>query len=151
MKINVVELQLKSTHTITIPCDDTCRFIYGVENAGPIFCQLIGLCNVEKVALLCMDNTNAILNYCVISIGGIHSVKASVAQILRVALLSNAVKIIVAHNHPSGHLEITDDDVETTRKIAFFAKNFDIELIDSIVVTKDSAASIREYCKEHDI
>ena len=66
----------------------------------------------------------------------------------RTALLSNASKIIVAHNHPSGVLEITSKDIEMTRKIAFFAKNFDIELIDSFIVIKTDYISIRSHCKE---
>jgi len=70
------------------------------------------------------------------------------AQMFRCALLSNASKIIIAHNHPTGVLEITSKDVEMTKKIAFFASNFSIELVDSLVVTAENHASIRAHCKE---
>ena len=148
MEINVVEIQLKITHTIHLPGDDNSLYVYGVEDAGNVFCQTIGASNVERAAMLCLDNTNKIINYSVISIGSIDSVKVSVSQIFRTALLSNAVKIIIAHNHPSGHLEVTNEDIDMTRKIGFFARSFGIELIDSIVVTENNAISIREHCKE---
>lgn len=146
MKIDVIELQIKKSHTIDLPGMD--RKIYGVESAGPIFCQSIGSCNIEYVAMLSLDNTNKAINYFTISMGGINAAKVSLSQLFRAALLSNASKIIVAHNHPSGVLAITNEDIEMTRKIAFLAKCFDIELIDSLVVSGDNAISIREYSGE---
>lgn len=146
MKIDVIELQIRKSHTIKIPGMD--RKIYGVESAGPIFCQSIGSCNIEYVAMLSLDSTNKAINYFTISMGGINAAKVSLSQLFRAALLSNASKIIVAHNHPSGVLAITNEDIEMTKKIAFLAKCFDIELIDSLVVSSDNAISIREYSGE---
>lgn len=146
MKIDVVELLIRKSHTIDVPGAD--KRIYGVESAGDIFCQSIGSCNVEHVAVLSMDSTNRAINYFTVSIGEINSVKVSLAQLFKAALLSNASKIIVAHNHPSGILSITKNDIEMTKKIAFFSNCFDIELIDSLVVSSSKAISIREYCGE---
>lgn len=147
MKIDVVELLIRKSHTIEIPGID--RKIYGVESAGLIFCQSIGGCNIEHVALLSLDSTNSVINYCIVSIGEINSVRVSLAQLFKVALLSNASKIIVAHNHPSGILSVTERDIEMTKKIAFIANCFEIELIDSLIVSPDKAISIREYCGEN--
>lgn len=98
--------------------------------------------------MIALDHTDRIINFFIVSMGEIDSVKVSLAQMFRMALLSNASKIIIAHNHPSGVLEITSKDIEMTRKIAFFARNFDIELIDSLVVTRTDHISIRSHCKE---
>lgn len=146
MKINVVQLEIKKIYDIEI--DLPYNEIHTASYAAPIFCQKIGNLNIEHTAMIVLDNVNRIINFFIVSMGEINSVKVSLAQMFRVALLSNASKIIVAHNHPSGILKITSKDIEMTRKIAFFARNFDIELIDSLVVTETGYISIRLHCKE---
>lgn len=142
MKINVVELVLRREYEIDIPGES--EYVYGVETAAPIFCDSIGGNNVEYVALLCLDSTNKIVNFAKISLGNIEHVIVSIPQLIKIALLSNASKIIIAHNHPSGVLEVTSSDVEMTRKIGAIANYFDIKLIDSLVVNSEEAVSIRE-------
>lgn len=80
--------------------------------------------------------------------GEVDKVKVSLAQMFRCALLSNASKIIIAHNHPSGIAQITSKDIEMTKRIALWASNLSIELIDSLIVTADNYISIRDHCKE---
>ena len=146
MKISVVQLEIKKVHDIEIdlPYDE----IHTASYVAQLFCQKIGNLNIEHTAMVVLDNADRIINFFIVSMGEINSVKFSLAQMFRVALLSNASKIIVAHNHPSGVLEITSKDIEMTRKIAFFARNFDIELIDSLVVTRADYISIRSHCRE---
>lgn len=146
MKIDVVQLELRKSHTIDI--DIPFEEIFTVSYAAQLFCKEIGSLNIEHVSMIALDNTDRVINYFTVSMGEINKVKVSLAQIFRCALLSNAMKIIIAHNHPSGVLEITSKDIEMTKKIAFFASNFKIELVDSLVVTEDNYVSIRAHCKE---
>lgn len=146
MKINVVELKLYKSYEIEISGND--EYIYGIEQADKIFPKLIGCNNLEYVGMLCMDNTNRLINYSTISIGDIASVNVPVAQIIKIALLSNASKVIIAHNHPSGILKITKADINMTQKIWTLTKNMEIELIDSIIVNETEAISIRQYIGE---
>ena len=127
MKIDVVELVIKKEYEIEIPGE--IEYVYGVETAAPIFCSSIGSNNVEYVALLCLDSTNKIINFAKVSIGNIENVTVSIPQLIKIALLSNALKIMIAHNHPSGVLEITSLDVEMTKKIGAIASYFEIKLI----------------------
>ena len=98
--------------------------------------------------MLSLDNTNKIINYFTVSIGDITAVKVSVSQILKAALLSNASKIYIAHNHPSGILEITSKDIDITKKIGYSTQLFSIELIDSLIVSQNDYISIRAHCKD---
>ena len=142
MKIKVVELIIKREYEIDVPGEN--EYVYGVETAAPIFCDSIGSNNVECVALLCLDSTNKIVNFAKIAIGNIENVNVSISQLIKIALLSNASKIIIAHNHPSGVLEVTSSDIEMTKKIGAIANYFEIKLIDSLVVNSEEATSIRE-------
>lgn len=146
MKIKVIELKICESYEIEIP--ENIKYVFGIEQADKIFEKMIGSNNIECVGMLCMDNTNKIINYSTISMGNIAYVNVPVAQILKTALLSNASKIIIAHNHPSGVLEITNSDVNMTQKIGGLAKYFEIELIDSIIVNERNAISIRQYIGE---
>lgn len=67
-----------------------------------VFVQQIWKINVEIVALIYLDHTNKIINYSNIAIGTIKFAKVSLAQIFKVALLSSAGKLIVAHNRVLG-------------------------------------------------
>ena len=146
MKINVVQLFLKRSYDIDVSIDDA--YIDSSEKAAKIFCQEIGNNNVEFSAMLSLDNTNKIINYFTVSIGDITAVKVSVSQILKAALLSNASKIYIAHNHPSGILEITSKDIDITKKIGYSTQLFSIELIDSLIVSQNDYISIRAHCKD---
>lgn len=142
MKLKVVDLQIVNNYEIEINAKS--EYVYGVETAGPIFCRTIGSLNIEYVGLLCLDSTNKIINYSNISTGEIDHVKVSIAQLSKTALLSNSSKVIIAHNHPSGMIDVTSYDIEMTKKIGTILKYFDIQLIDSLVVNGNEAVSIRE-------
>uniref|UniRef100_UPI002627134A JAB domain-containing protein n=1 Tax=Clostridium sp. TaxID=1506 RepID=UPI002627134A len=79
--------------------------VYGIEEAAPLFYDIIGLSTVEKLGLICIDKGNNILNASIVNIGTIDNIDISIGEIFRIALLSNAKYIIIAHNHPSGNIE----------------------------------------------
>lgn len=143
MKIPVVKVILKTEYEIELPFNE--NRVFGVETAGPIFCKTIGSNNVEYISMLCLDNVNKIINYSNLAIGTISDVNLQLAQLMKVALLSNTSKIIIAHNHPSGILKFTSFDIQLTKKIGALCKFFNIELIDSLVVDDRFAKSIREH------
>lgn len=64
--------------------------------------------------------------------------------IMSSALLCNATRIAVAHNHPSGTMTPSAADRSLTNKIIEAGKVLDIQLIDHIVMTTDSYYSFRD-------
>ena len=147
MQIPIVKVVLQKTGYVEIT--GKYSHVYNIDNVREIFAKELGSNNVETVGLICLDTDNKIVNYSNISIGNIANVDGSIAQILKVALLSNSSKIMVAHNHPSGILNYTDDDIVMTKKIGMIARFLNIELLDSIVVVPDgNMLSIREKIRE---
>ena len=143
MIIDCVKLELAIGHTFEI--DTETNLIFGGECAGERFSKKIGKSNVENVGLICLDSSNRIVNFACVAIGNIENVKVNIAEIFKIALLSNSSQIIIAHNHPSGVLEITEADISLTKKIGMIAKLFEIKLIDSLIVNcKEEIVSIRE-------
>ena len=147
MKVDIVELQLTKNGTIDIP--DTNGYVYGVETAQKIFLTTIGKSNIEKIGVIFVDSTNKIINFTTLAMGGIDTVKLPLAELFKTALLCNASKFVIAHNHPSGILKITPPDVQLTKKIGTIANLFDMELIDSIIINMNGdIISIREHIME---
>lgn len=146
MKVDVIQLEIRHLYSFEIQGNG---FIYYAEDAHEIFADRIGKCNVENVAMLCLNNANKIINYSNVAIGDINSVSVTAAEILKTALISNASKIIIAHNHPSGTLEITNADISITKHIGAAAKLFGIELMDSVIVNADGdMVAIRHHLRE---
>lgn len=147
MKIKVVSLELNKKYEIEISSESS--IIYDISIAEKIFCAELGKNNVECVGMLCLDFNNQIINYSNLAIGTIENVKVSLSQICKIALLSNASRVIVAHNHPDGCLKITDEDISMTRNISSALKMFNVKLLDSIIVNDNGeSVSIRHAIKE---
>ena len=53
-------------------------------------------------------------------------------------------QIIIAHNHPSGDTEPSEDDLEITKRLVEAGKILGIEVIDHIIVTKNDFFSFKE-------
>ncbi|MDD5463818.1 MAG: JAB domain-containing protein, partial [Candidatus Moranbacteria bacterium] len=54
-----------------------------------------------------------------------------------------AAQIIVAHNHPSGNSEPSDDDLAITKRLVEAGKILGIEVLDHVIVTKNAYLSIK--------
>ena len=146
MQVDVVQIELRVTGNINITGSG---YIYQAKDAAQIFVDRIGKCNVENVGMLCMDSTGKIINYSAVSIGDVDNVQVKTEQIIKTALLSNASKIIIAHNHPSGVLSITGPDIKITKHIGAAAKLMGIELMDSLIVNaKGEMLAIRSHIRE---
>ncbi|NDV84105.1 JAB domain-containing protein, partial [Bacteroides sp. 51] len=88
-----------------------------------------------KVILL--NQANKVLGVHNLSSGGIDGTYADVRQILQIAILSNAVGIIISHNHPSGNTSPSVNDRKLTTTIKQACDIMNIRLLDHIIVTKD--------------
>ncbi|MDO4190102.1 MAG: DNA repair protein RadC [Bacteroidales bacterium] len=68
--------------------------------------------------------------------GGLSGTVLDIKQTLRLALERSAAAIALAHNHPSGNLMPSNDDILITEKIKKACDTLEIKLIDHIIVSK---------------
>lgn len=78
----------------------------------------------------------------VISIGTIDANIIHPREVFRPALEYAAAAVILVHNHPSGDVTASVTDIEVTDQLVSAGKMLGIDLIDHIVVTKDSFMSV---------
>jgi DNA repair protein RadC len=99
--------------------------------------------DIEKMIVIYLDAQNVVIGILPI-IGTVNQAVVYPREVLRHALLCNAVAIILAHNHPSGTLTPSDSDIRLTKQIQETAKTLDIVLHDHVIVAGGRAFSLRE-------
>ena len=100
--------------------------------------------NREVFAVIFLNQANRVNHFEIVSLGGITGTVADPRLILRKALESHAVNIILCHNHPSGNLKPSKADEDLTYKIREAARFFDIKVIDHIIVSHDGYFSFAD-------
>lgn len=109
--------------TLNQPEDILCTFGGLFENAG-----------VEQMLAVSLTKKCEPVAIQIIAIGGVSSCHVSVAEILKLALLSNSPGILLLHNHPSGNVCPSMEDRNVTERVEKVARLVDIELVDHIIV-----------------
>lgn len=95
----------------------------------------IAIC--ESFVVLFMNRASKPLGIYKASTGGISGVMVDIRLVMVAALKSLATGIIISHNHPSGNLVPSIQDVELTARFDAACKLLDIDLLDHIIVTPD--------------
>lgn len=101
----------------------------------------------EKFVVAYLDTKNQPVNISVVSIGSVNSAVVHPREVFKVAILSNASKIIYFHNHPSGNLKCSKEDENITNRLKECGEILGIELVDHIIVgDNDTYFSFKENC-----
>lgn len=92
--------------------------------------------NVEHAYLIGYDNKMNIVGIFLVSVGTITNCSFYQRSIITFLLLSGATRFILYHNHPNGILEASGNDYAATYTIKSLATDLDLELIDSVIITR---------------
>ena len=87
--------------------------------------------------VLCVVNLNNKLkpiNFNIVSMGSINGSVAAIPNILKSGILSNAAGFLLLHNHPSGDVTPSREDIQTTRRCIEAGKIMDIPCLDHVIV-----------------
>jgi DNA repair protein RadC len=98
----------------------------------------------EVFAVLYLNKGQKILDYKILSTGGIDATHIEPKMVLQPALQLGATSIIVCHNHPGGNLTPSTADKKITEKLKQATELLDMKLIDHIIVTDDSYFSFEQ-------
>jgi DNA repair protein RadC len=98
---------------------------------------------VEVLYILYLDNAGKVIGGSEIARGAEGASNFSLPYILKSALTANAMKFILAHNHPSGSLTISASDKLITSRVFKAASIIGIELLDHIVIARENTISLK--------
>ncbi|MBK9758648.1 MAG: DNA repair protein RadC [Flavobacteriales bacterium] len=89
----------------------------------------------EEFWLLLLDRGNRLLDKCKVSQGGMHGTVADPKLIFREALEKRASSVVLCHNHPSGQLRPSSEDIALTKKLVEGGRFLDITVQDHVIIT----------------
>lgn len=115
------------------------------ENAKNFFHLLLKNNHFEKSAIIALNDKFNVINQLIFSNGETNKVNIPFRKIYEFAQNNNARYIIISHCHPNGSAIPSHDDKNTTLKIKELLSLTDVILVDHIIVSPDSALSMREY------
>lgn len=98
----------------------------------------------EHFVVLYLNARNQLICKEVISVGTLNANLVHPREVFKPGIDYLAASIIIAHNHPSGGAEPSDNDLTTTNRLKEAGKIMGIEVIDHIILTKNSFFSLKE-------
>ena len=98
----------------------------------------------EHVVALYLDGAHQVSAYALISIGLANFAHVHPREIYQRAIAVGSVALVIAHNHPSGQLEPSQEDRTLTTQLEDAGRILGIRLLDHIIVTDESHTSLRE-------
>lgn len=98
----------------------------------------------EHFVVFFLDTRNQELKRDIVSIGTLNYNLVHPREVFEPAVKNLAAGVIVAHNHPSGCLEPSDEDISLTKRLSEAGRLLGIELLDHVIVAKGGWLSFKE-------
>ncbi len=113
------------------------RKLRSSEDCNDFFSSIIGSLAHEEFHVAVVDGQlNVIRTECVSS-GGVTGTVVDVRRLMQIIVgTAGAVAFFVAHNHPSGSLKPSRQDIDLTRRIAEAARTLELRFMDHVIVAR---------------
>jgi DNA repair protein RadC len=98
----------------------------------------------EELRVILLNTRNKVLEIVTIYRGSVNQSQVRIAEVFRPAIVENAPAFILIHNHPSGDVSPSPDDVAITKAIVNAGKLLDIDVLDHLVVGGGTYVSLKE-------
>jgi DNA repair protein RadC len=113
------------------------QFFYSIFDADTILWT-------EESAMIILNRANEIIGYSKISSGGTAGTVVDAKVIFTKALLAGGHSIILAHNHPSGNPQPSEQDIKLTKQLVKAGEVLEIRVLDHIIVTDKGYTSMAD-------
>lgn len=140
-RVDIVRLKLVKESSVLYEK----RYVHSPYDAAQLISQFIADLYREQVVALCLDTKNQPTLLSKISLGTLNQSMIHPREVFKTAILSNAAGVIIAHNHPSGDLTPSKDDIGVTERLKDVGELLGINLLDHVIVGPDKGyLSFRE-------
>jgi DNA repair protein RadC len=111
------------------------------DNASEAFCALLGNPDREFFVAILLDGQNRITGLHVVSQGSLNQSICHPRETFKAAILANSASIILAHNHPSGNLTPSSEDIQITRRMKEAGDLLGIRVLDHVIVNTNDGSN----------
>ena len=117
----------------------------GSADCNEMFREIIPELAVREYAYaLYLNRANNVIGYSEISVGGIHGTVVDSRLVLKPAIEKLATSVILCHNHPSGNLRPSTEDIQMTKALKQICSIVKIPLLDHLILTEDGYYSFAD-------
>ena len=99
----------------------------------------------EHFVVLLLNTKNRVIGSPTVSIGTLSSSLVHPREVFKPAIKAGAASVVLAHNHPSGHVEPSREDCEVTRRLVETGEMVGIEVLDHVILGGTSSYSLKEH------
>ncbi len=110
------------------------------QQSQPLIKKLIktqGQPDREQFCVILLNSKNEIIGLNIVSTGNLSSAPVHPREVLKPAILSNASAMILCHNHPSGDLSPSPEDIAITARIVQASKIMGIQVHEHLIISMD--------------
>lgn len=119
------------------------------SDAVALLSKELGEHDREVFCVLHLSPRGLPLSASITSMGELTSTLVHPREVFKSAVLSSAAGIVLLHNHPSGNLTPSEEDIKTTERIAVCGRVLGIPVVDHIICAEHGYISMRSYGYEH--
>lgn len=101
-------------------------------------------CDREELVVVLLNTATRVIGLVPVSTGGLNSSILEPRFIFKAAILANAASVVVAHNHPSGNPEPSEQDIAVTKMLVEAGEVLGIPVHDHLIVTERRFTSLSE-------
>jgi len=114
------------------------------RTAYEIFRNHLSDLRTEEFWAIFLNRSNKVIHFAQLTQGGINQSIVDIRVLFKTALDHFSTGIIIAHNHPSGSLQPSREDIEITGKIKNAGEIMNIQLLDHLIITQNSYFSFSD-------
>ena len=124
--------------------DDEKIKITSSNDAFKILCPYLCDLTYEVFYLLTLNNKNEVISIHKVAQGGINSLDVDLKVLFKKIILDNATGFVVAHNHPSGQLTYSQEDIKITNDIKNLSQLFNLRFLDHLIIIQNNYFSFAD-------
>ena len=119
------------------------------KNAAKIFEKVLKMRQEEDKHKECfsvmgLNANNTVLYIDLITMGTVNQGHVAIREVIRQAIIKNAVSIILCHNHPSGNIAPSLEDKMFTNKVKEASKIIELEVLDHLIIGEEKFYSFAD-------
>jgi len=96
----------------------------------------------EQFVVFWLGTSNIVTGFEIVSVGNLNSSIVHPREVFRSAIINNCNSIILAHNHPSGNIEASQEDIKITKVLIKAGEILNIKVLDHIIFCDENYSSM---------
>ena len=113
------------------------------QEVAQILIPKLGNCHQEKFIVILLDTKNQIISIKEIFKGTLNSAIVHPREIFRYAIKKSSAAIILAHNHPSGDITPSKEDINITKRLVTVGEIIGIDILDHLIIGSNNYSSLK--------